>query len=149
LKKGGRVGNSEAVLLKKLNLKPFTYSLDILHVYDDGKILPPSVFDITQEAIIEKFQRSASYLAGLSIAVGRPNELSAPLMIQKSFSYLLAMGMQSGYEFKELKEAKAGGGKAAEKPAEKKAEVKKEVVKEAEPEKKEEPVKDLGGFFDF
>lgn len=154
LKKGSKVGGSEAILLKKLNLKPFTFNLDILHVYDDGKVLPPSVFDITQEEIIAKFQKAASYLAGLSIAVGRPNELSAPLLIQKSFTYLLAIGLQSGYEFKELKQAKAGGGgggapKGGAKKEEKKEEPKKEAPKAAEPEKKEEPVEDLGGFFDF
>jgi len=55
LKKGQRVGNSEAILLKKLNMKPFTYNLDILHVFDDGKILPPSVFDVSGEDIIARF----------------------------------------------------------------------------------------------
>jgi len=70
-------------------------------------------------------------------------------MIQKSFSYLLAMGMSGGYEFKELKDAKAGGGapKAAEK---KKDEPKKEAPKAAVIEEKvAEPTEDLGGFFDF
>jgi len=155
LKKGQKVGGSEAILLKKLNMKPFTFNLDILHVFDDGKVLPKEVFDITQEEIIAKFQKGASYLAGLSLAVGRPNELSAPLMIQKSFSYLLAVGLSANHDFKELKEAKTGGAGGAPKGgAPKKDEGKKEDKKEAPKavvveEKKEEQVEDLGGFFDF
>jgi len=154
LKKGQKVGNSEAVLLKKLNQKPFTYNLEVLHVYDDGKILPPAIFDMSKDEIVAKFQKAASYLAGLSIAVGRPNEISTPLLIQKSFTYLLALGLGSGYEFKELKEAKSGGGKPAPAKADagKKEEKKddKKGAKAPEPEvKEEEPVADLGGFFDF
>jgi len=45
LVKGQKVGNSEASLLAKMNLKPFSYGMELLKVYDDGTIIEPTVFD--------------------------------------------------------------------------------------------------------
>ena len=38
--KGKKVKASEAALLKKLNIKPFEYGINVTTVYDDGAILP-------------------------------------------------------------------------------------------------------------
>ena len=36
LESGTKVGQSEATLLQMLNIRPFQYGFDILHVYDAG-----------------------------------------------------------------------------------------------------------------
>lgn len=41
VKSGDRVGNSEAALLQKLNIKPFSYGLVLQYVYDNGDIFEP------------------------------------------------------------------------------------------------------------
>lgn len=42
-RKGEKVGNSEAALLQKLDIKPFSYGLVIEQVYDNGSIFDPAV----------------------------------------------------------------------------------------------------------
>ena len=56
LVKGQKVGNSEAALLAKMNLKPFSYGMEILKVYDDGAIIAPEVISISPSDLIAKFQ---------------------------------------------------------------------------------------------
>merc|ERR1711908_172541 len=43
LKTGDKVGNSEAVLLKKLGILPFSYGLVIMAIYDNGSVFTPEV----------------------------------------------------------------------------------------------------------
>jgi len=57
LKPGQRVGNSEAILLSKLAIKPFTYGLTVKNVYDDGAVYSADVCKITDEIILGKFFR--------------------------------------------------------------------------------------------
>ncbi|XP_024991136.1 60S acidic ribosomal protein P0-like [Cynara cardunculus var. scolymus] len=38
IKKGDKVGSSEAALLAKLGIRPFSYSLVVLTVYDNGSV---------------------------------------------------------------------------------------------------------------
>jgi large subunit ribosomal protein LP0 len=46
-KEGVMVGNSEAAFLKKLNMMPFLYGMDLHSVYDNGVMLSPKVAAIT------------------------------------------------------------------------------------------------------
>jgi large subunit ribosomal protein LP0 len=43
IKTGDKVGASEATLLSKLGIKPFSYGLVILQVYDNGSLYDPKV----------------------------------------------------------------------------------------------------------
>jgi len=65
--KGKKVGNSESVLLQKLNLKPFEFGMEIKLVYDDGSILTPEVFKMSADDIIAKFRKGANNLAAVSL----------------------------------------------------------------------------------
>jgi hypothetical protein len=38
-----QVGSSEAALLQKLNIRPFTYGFTIQSIYDNGAIFSPEV----------------------------------------------------------------------------------------------------------
>ena len=48
---GEKVGNSEAALLQRLNVRPFTYGIEVQYVYDDGEIFNASVLDIDEQGI--------------------------------------------------------------------------------------------------
>lgn len=46
IKKGDKVGSSEAALLAKLGIRPFSYGLVVLSVYDNGSVFSPEVLDL-------------------------------------------------------------------------------------------------------
>ena len=101
IKKGQKVGQSEAVLLKMLNINPFAYGLQIRQVYDQGSIYGPEVLDITPEQIIKKFERISSNVTAVSLALGYPTFASVGHMIADGFRNLLAISVATDYTFKE------------------------------------------------
>ena len=97
---------------------------------------------MSQEDILAKFSFGVKALTGLSLAANLPNKLSAPHMIANGFKKLLALGVVSGYEFKELAAAK--NAKAAA-PVVK--EVEAAVVEEEKPKSEVEESVSMGGLF--
>jgi len=144
--KGKKVGNSEAVLLQKLNIKPFLYGMEIKFVYDDGAILTPEIFNMSPDEILGKFKTGVNNLTALSLGLGLPNELSIPHIIVNGFKNLAAIGLETGLKFKELDNLSSGPAPAQEVKASEPAkpvEAKKEEKKKEE--KKEEEDVGLGG----
>jgi large subunit ribosomal protein LP0 len=144
LEKGKKIGNSEAAILAKLNIKPFAFGMEILYVYDDGAILTPDVFNLEPEALLGKIRNAANQLAAISLALGLPNSLSIGHMIRNGFKNVVAIALESDIKIKQL----ANIGTA---PAPAAGGAKKEEPKAAAPkveEKKEEPEEvDMGGMF--
>jgi large subunit ribosomal protein LP0 len=144
LEKGKKIGNSEAAILSKLNIKPFAFGMEILFVYDDGAILTPDIFNVDTEALLAKFRNASNQLAAVSLAIGHPNTLSIPHMIKNGFKNIASIALETGLKIKLLenasKAAPAGGAGAA--PA-KKQEAAKPVVEE----KVEEEAIDMGDMF--
>lgn len=123
LKPGDRVGNSEAALLQKLNIKPFTYGLVITHIYDNGAIFDPKVLDITADDLIGGFAAALKKVAGLSLGAGFPTFASVPNSMTSAFKTLVSIAVQlDGVSFKEADAYKAIVGPAAKKAAPKAAE---------------------------
>jgi large subunit ribosomal protein LP0 len=52
---GQVVGPSEAALLEKMNLKPFSYGMEITDVYDDGCMLNRSVLNMDLDSLKTTF----------------------------------------------------------------------------------------------
>lgn len=144
IKKGEKVGNSEAGLLKKLALKPFTYPLIFDKIYDDGNVYPASVLEVPSEEVIARIQTHVKSIAALSLEINHVNSLSAPLMVMNSFKQMLAIGMETGYEMEALKAASSAPAPAA---AGKKDEPKKAEKVEEKPAEEEDV--GMGGLFDF
>jgi len=132
--KGKKVANSEAVLLQKLNLKPFEFGMEVKFVYDDGSILTPEVFKMSPDDIIAKFRKGVNNLAALSLAVGDVNELSVPHLLLNGFKNIAAISLETDIKVKQLGALSSAPVKSAPAPA--KEEKKNEPNKE---EKKEEP----------
>merc|ERR1719361_1184247 len=63
LKEGQKVQLSEQVLLQKLNIKPFFYGLQLMHVYQNGSVFDASVLDITDAILMTKWASAVSNLA--------------------------------------------------------------------------------------
>jgi len=142
--KGKKVGNSEATLLQKLNLKPFAYGMEMKWVYDDGAIMTPEVFNMGPDEILSKFRKGVNNLAAISLNLGMPNVLSVPHMVINGFKNVASIGLETGLKFKQL-EALTSGAKAAPAQAPKKEEPKAAPKKE-EKKVEEKPVEeDIGG----
>jgi len=159
IKKGDKVGNSEATLLQMLNVKPFSYGLTVLQVYEDGAIFDPSILEITDAILAEKFYSAVNNVASVSLAVGIPTEASLPHSIINGFKDLLSIAAVTDVIFKQAEEVKAylkdpskfasaiAAPSTSKAPAaeEKKSEKKKEPEPEPEPEGGDDDV--MGGLF--
>jgi len=96
---GDKVGSSEATLLQMLNIKPFQYGFDILHVYDSGSVFSPSILDITEDDIRAKFCGGVANIAAVSLQIGYPTIASVPHSIANGFKNLMAVAAATDFEF--------------------------------------------------
>ncbi|RZB50393.1 60S acidic ribosomal protein P0 [Glycine soja] len=88
IKKGDKVGPSEAVLLYKLAIRPFSYGLVVVSVYDNGSVFSPEVLDLTEDDLIDKFS------------------VAAPHMFGNAYKNVLAVAVATEYSFPEADKVK-------------------------------------------
>jgi len=145
IKTGDRVGASEAGLLAKLNIKPFAYGLQIKNVWDNGTVYGPEVLELTDEAIIAKFNNGVKNIASLGLAIGYPTVASLPHSVIRGYKNVLAISLGTEYSIpqaEKIKNALANPTAAAPAAAPAAAAKKEEAPKKEE--KKESS--DEGGF---
>jgi len=107
IKAGEKVGSSEATLLQKLNIKPFSYGLAVLHVYDNGYVLDPAVLKLTDSDILGKFRSGITNVASLSLAIGYPTLASLPHALSNAYKRVLAVAVETAYSFPAAEKIKA------------------------------------------
>jgi len=154
IKAGDKVGASEATLLNMLGISPFSYGLVIEQVYDSGTVFHPSILDMSEDDLRERFMQGVTNIACISLSIGYPTVASVPHSIVNGFKNLLAVAAATDIEFKEaetMKEylkdpSKFAAMAAAPVAAEAEPETKEEAKKE---ESEEESDEDMGfGLFD-
>ena len=106
IKKGDKVGASEATLLNMLNISPFSYGLQVKQVYDSGTVFSPEILDIKPEDLRAKFLEGVRNVAAVSLQVGYPTVASAPHSIANGFKNLLALAAVTDIEFEQAKNLK-------------------------------------------
>jgi large subunit ribosomal protein LP0 len=106
IKKGEKVGSSEATLLAKLNIKPFSYGLQVLHVFDNGHIYDPAVLDLTDADLLAKFTDGLNRVASLSLELGLPTLASLPHSLANAYKNVLAVSVETDYTFPAAKQIK-------------------------------------------
>ncbi|KAB2047034.1 hypothetical protein ES319_A13G018200v1 [Gossypium barbadense] len=106
IKKGDKVGSSEAALLAKLGIRPFSYGLVLLSVYDNGSIFSPEVLDLTEEDLIEKFATGVSMVTALSLAISYPTLAAAPHMFINVYKNVLSVAVATEYSFPQADKVK-------------------------------------------
>jgi large subunit ribosomal protein LP0 len=152
IEEGEKVTASQAALLQKLNIEPFTYGLVLKAVYDNGSLFSAKVLDITDEVLAAKFSEAVSKLAAVSLAMGYPTQASVPHSIANAFKAVLAVtiGMEN-YSFEKAdmykeyladpsKFAGSGGGGGGGGAA---------AAEEAAPQVEEEEEAEIGGGMDM
>jgi len=164
IKKGDKVGSSEATLLQKLDIKPFFYGLVPLKVYKDGSVFDPSILDISDDDVITKFAFGIKQLAALSLQINVPTIAAVPHYFASAYKNILAISIATDYTFEKAEKIKkllsdpeamaallAAASQASNTNAKPAVEAKKEEVKEVKKkeEPKEEEAEDEGGFGDL
>jgi len=148
LKPGQKVGASEANLLAKLDIKPFSYGLVTKTVYDKGAIYDPKVLSITDADILKKFQGGVKNLASISLALHQPNVASLPHMLSNGFKKVLSIALAADFPIKQTDKLKQQTvAPVVTKVTETKVADSK-VTKVKEPEPEPEPEEGFGGLFD-
>jgi large subunit ribosomal protein LP0 len=99
LQKGQKVGQSESSLLAKLNIKPFSYGLSILTVYDEGSIYDVAVLDMSDADIVAKFSAGVGKVAALSLGIGYPTVAALPHVLIRGYKNLLSISVTTDYSF--------------------------------------------------
>lgn len=108
IKKGDKVGSSEAALLSKLNIKPFSYGIAIDCIFDQGSQFSVDVLDIDDAQITAKFMAALTKVAALSLELGYPTQASLPHTIGNAFKSIVAIAVNlDNYSFKEADPFKA------------------------------------------
>lgn len=101
IEKGKKVGSSEAVLLKKLNIRPFSYGFKIVNVYDNGSVYSSEALKISDDEIAQKFAMGLRNVAAISIGAGYPTAAALPYAFSSGFRNLVSIAAEAGYSFKE------------------------------------------------
>lgn len=91
ISQGEKVTASQAALLQKLNIEPFTYGLTLIAVYDSGSLFDAKVLDITDAVLSAKFGQALNMLASISLALGYPTQASVPHSIANAFKAIVAI----------------------------------------------------------
>ncbi|CAM9677755.1 unnamed protein product [Ectocarpus sp. 6 AP-2014] len=107
--KGQKVGSSEAALLQKLSIRPFTYGLVIDCVYDNGSVFDAAVLDLTDEDMGNKFAAACGNVAAVSLELGFPTLASLPHSIANAFRALVGVVIEGcdTYSFEQADTIKA------------------------------------------
>jgi len=106
IEEGQKVGASEANLLAKLNIKPFSYGLTLGSVYDNGHIYPHKVLELSDDDLLAKFHRGVRNIASLSLAIGVPTVASLPHSIARGYKNILSVSLATDYTFDKAQKVK-------------------------------------------
>lgn len=148
IKKGEKVSATGAELCRLLDLKPFSYKLEMKHIWLNGNVLGEDIININPADILNSFITHVRSFAALSLGAGLPNAASAPHMIVSGFKEILAIGLASDLKFKQLTQAQSASANAPAQTSAPAAGAKGAAkAPEPEPEKEEEAVS-MGGLFD-
>jgi len=90
--RGKKVGNSEATLLQMLDIKPFVYGAKIVNCFDGSLMFPPRFIDFSESGLGRE---------AFMMAVSHQTLLSFPQVIVDGFRNLVAVSVETNYDFKQ------------------------------------------------
>merc|ERR1711990_347430 len=93
LQAGDVVDASQAKLLEKMDITPFTYGMKVLNVYDNGTILDPEFVSQTPDDYAMHFQTALKNVQAISMATGYHSQASVASNLIHGFKRLLAMNL--------------------------------------------------------
>jgi large subunit ribosomal protein LP0 len=122
--------------------------MNVKKVYDNGSIFAQDVLDITEESIREKFLKSISNMAAISLASGYIAKPAIPHMMANAFKNLASVSFSTDYSFKQADKMKEAAKNAVSSgPAKGGAPAKADKAVVEEKPKEEEADVDMGNMF--
>jgi large subunit ribosomal protein LP0 len=106
IKKGEKVGSSEATLLQMLDIRPFEYGLQMIAVYDEGATADASIIDMSDDVILSKLSIGIGNIASLSLGLHFPTLASFPHVVLNGYKNLLSIAIGTDYVFDQAKSIK-------------------------------------------
>jgi len=106
IKAGTKVGSSESILLTMLGKKPFSYGLTCNFVFEAGKVYAAKFLDTPSEEVLRRFSAGLSTVAAISLSIGLPTVASVPHVVLNAFKNLVALSLETGFEFDQMKAIK-------------------------------------------
>ncbi|KAJ2726340.1 ribosomal protein P0 (A0) (L10E) [Coemansia sp. Benny D115] len=97
VKVGDKVGASEATLLNKLDISPFTYGLTVLQIYDNNTVFSPSILDITDDDLVARLMEGIATVASISLAANFLTLPAVPHITINVFKEILAISVATDY----------------------------------------------------
>jgi len=103
IRKGDKVGSSEATLLQMLDIRPFEYGLQMIAVYDEGATADASIIDMSDDVILSKLSIGIGNVASLSLGIHFPTLASFPHVVLNGYKNLLSIALGTDYVFDQAK----------------------------------------------
>lgn len=97
ISKGDLIGNSEVILLQKLNITPFSYKLSIKLVYENKCCISPDILDISMMDIEKILNKKKEDLKMLESFFYYPSEIRITNQKKKTETDLVFLSVALGY----------------------------------------------------
>jgi len=155
LSQGEKVDNSVSALLSKLKISPFFYEMEIVCCWEKGFVFSKEDLALTDDVIEKSLLAGINNVTAISLGAGIPTDASFPHLLLDAFKDLLALSVETDFEFEEfngkklradIKSGKTASAGAAAAPAAKAETAKAAPVAKA-PEPEEDDDVGLGGLF--
>jgi len=95
---GQKVGNSEAALLQKLSINPFSYGFVMNTIYDNGAIYTPDVLDLSQTLLNSLLNEAVSNIAGISLGANYTTAASVQSEVVNALKDILAVSVAANFK---------------------------------------------------
>lgn len=99
VKQGEKVGQSEAALLDKLNIMPFSYRAEVRTVFDSGFVYPSSLLSLGANDVMSTLIKGVQRIATVSLQTGFPSLASVPHLIATAYRNLISISIETNYDF--------------------------------------------------
>lgn len=92
--------------MSKLGIRPFSYGLVVVSVYDNGSVFSPEVLDLTEDDLVEKFYSGVSMVTTLSLAISYPTIAAASHMFVNGYKNVLGVAVETEYTYSQAEQVK-------------------------------------------
>jgi large subunit ribosomal protein LP0 len=106
VKVGEKVTSSAVALLAKMNIRPFFFGIVVKAIYEDACIYGSEILDMTDDDMLAFFFNGVRSIAALSLEIGYPTLASIPHSFANAFKKILAIAVETDYDFEEAKQYK-------------------------------------------
>jgi large subunit ribosomal protein LP0 len=107
IKEGEKIGTSEATLLDKLNIQPFSYRAQVKTVFDSGFVFPASLLSLGPNDVLANFAKGLQRVTTIALEIGFPSIATIPHILGNAYKNILAISVETDYEFEGSKDIKA------------------------------------------